>query len=64
MVSEGTLKICDMISAEIIERTKKEDAEYYLPQIEQLTAQRAYLISLLAKHNIPFDLASESTDSQ
>ena len=39
MVCEGLLNLCGTSSAEIIERTKKEDAEYYLPQIEQLTSQ-------------------------
>ncbi len=77
MVCEGLLNLCGTSSAEIIERTKKEDAEYYLPKIEQLTSQNddlssqnsnlasqiAYLKSLLKKNNIPFDLASESTDS-
>ncbi len=77
MVCEGILNLYGTSSAEIIERTKKEDAEYYLPKIEQLTSQNddlssqnsdlafqnAYLKSLLTKHNIPFDLAPESTDS-
>ncbi|MDE5598718.1 MAG: hypothetical protein K2J04_12935, partial [Lachnospiraceae bacterium] len=84
MVCEGLLNLCGTSSAEIIERTKKEEAEYYLPKIEQLTSQNddlstqnsdltaqnsdlafqnAYLKSLLAKHNIPFDLAPESADN-
>ena len=76
MVCEGLLNLCGTSSAEIIERTKKEDAEYYLPQIEQLASQNnnltaqnsnlssqiTYLKSLLAKHNIPFDLKSKAND--
>ena len=38
MVSEGLLDICNMISEEIVERTKKKEAEYYLPKIEQLSS--------------------------
>ena len=49
MVCEGILKLCDTISEEIIERTRKEEAAYYLPQID-------YLKSLLEQHNIPFHL--------
>ena len=62
MVCEGLLNLCGTSSAEIIERTKKEDAEYYLPKINQLTSQNSnltsqntYLKSLLTKNNIPFD---------
>ena len=55
MVCEGILNLCGTSSAEIIERTKKEDAEYYLPKIEDLTSQIAYLKSLLTENNIPFD---------
>ena len=69
MVCEGLLNLCGTSSAEIIERTKKEDAEYYLPKINQLTSQNSnltsqntYLKSLLTKHNIPFDLGSEPED--
>ena len=62
MVCEGLLNLCGTSSAEIIERTKKEEAEYYLPKINQLTSQNTYLKSLLTKHNIPFDLGSEPAD--
>ena len=69
MVCEGLLNLCGTSSAEIIERTKKEDAEYYLPKIEQLTSQNDKLSSqnddlktLLVKHNIPFDLKSEPNE--
>lgn len=62
MICEGILNLCGTSSAEIIERTKKEDAEYYLPKINDLTSknnnltsQIAYLKSLLAENNIPFD---------
>ena len=68
MVCEGILNLCGTSSKEIIERTKKEDAEYYLPKIEHLSFQNsnltskvAYLESLLKKNNIPFDFKSEPT---
>ncbi|MCM1261566.1 MAG: hypothetical protein NC313_02510 [Butyrivibrio sp.] len=68
---EWIFNLCGTSSAEIIEHTKKEEAEYYLPKIEQLsfqnndltirnndlTSQNAYLKSLLEKNNIPFDFA-------
>lgn len=67
MVCEGILNLCGTSSAEIIERTKKEDAEYYLPKIDQLSSQIndlssqiIYLKSLLTERNIPFDLESIS----
>lgn len=56
MVSEGTLNISKMISDEIIERTRKESAEYYLTKIN-------YLKSLLIANDIPFDLESEPTNN-
>ena len=55
MVCEGLLNLCGTSSAEIIERTKKEDAEYYQPKIDQLSSQITYLKSLLTQHNIPFE---------
>ena len=55
MICEGLLNLYGTSSAEIIERTKKEDAEYYLPKIEQLTSQNTYLKSLLKENNIPFE---------
>lgn len=60
MICEGILNLCGTSSAEIIERTKKEDAEYYLPKIEQLSSQNNYLKALLKQHNIPFDLESNN----
>lgn len=61
MICEGILNLCGTSSAEIIERTKKEAAEYYLPKINKLTSQNddlssqnAYLKSLLTQNNIPF----------
>lgn len=51
MVCEGILNLCGTSSEEIIARTRKEEAEYYLPQIN-------YLKSLLEQHNIPFDLGN------
>ena len=69
MVSEGLLDICNMISEEIIERTKKKEAEYYQPKIDQLSAQNAdlfsqitYLKSLLTQHGIPFNPESETNE--
>ena len=55
MVCEGLLNLCGTSSAEIIERTKKEAAEYYLPQIDNLSSRITYLESLLKKNNITFD---------
>ena len=52
-ICEGLLNLCGTSSEEIIERTKKEDAEYYQPKID-------YLKSLLLKHNIPFNLEMEN----
>ena len=51
-ICEGLLNLCGTSSEEIIERTKKEAAEYYQPRID-------YLKSLLIQHNIPFDLEAE-----
>ena len=55
-ICEGLLNLCGTSSEEIIERTKKEDAEYYQPRIDSLSSQNDYLKSLLIQHNIPFDL--------
>ena len=62
MVYEGLLNLCGTSSAEIIERTKKEEAEYYLPiinqlssQVDDLSSQNAHLKSLLVQNNIPFN---------
>lgn len=52
MVCEGILNLCGTSSEEIIEHTRKEEAEYYLPKID-------YLKSLLTQHNIPFNLEDE-----
>lgn len=67
MVCEGILNLCGTSSEEIIERTKKEDAEYYLPKIDnlssvnkQLASQIDYLKSLLEQNNIPFHLEPET----
>lgn len=60
MICEGILNLCGTSSAEIIERTKKEEAEYYLPKIEQLSSQNNYLKTLLKQNNIPFDLESSN----
>ena len=56
MVCEGLLNLFGTSSEEIIERTKKEDAEYYLPKIN-------YLQSLLKQNNIPFNLEVGTNDS-
>ena len=55
MVCEGLLNMFGTSSEEIIERTKKEADEYYLPKIEQLSSQNTYFKSLLTKNGIPFD---------
>lgn len=61
MICEGIFKICGTSSAEIIERTRKEEADYYLPKLDkqtafiaELTSQIDYLKKLLAENNIPF----------
>lgn len=68
-ICEGLLNLCGTSSEEIIERTKKEDAEYYLPKIDQLSSrvddlssQNTYLKSLLTQNGIPFDLEVKSSD--
>ena len=43
------------LTDKLIERTKKEADEYYLPKIEQLSSQNTYFKSLLTKNGIPFD---------
>lgn len=63
MVCEGILNLCGTSSAEIIERTKKEADEYYLPKINQLSSQNNYLKSLLAENNIPFSLEPECNEA-
>lgn len=55
MICEGILNLCGTSSEEIIERTRKEEAEYYLPKID-------YLKSLLTQNNIPFNLDAETSD--
>lgn len=63
MVCEGILNLCGTSSAEIIERTRKEDAEYYQPKLNQQASQIDYLKSLLKKNNIPFQLDTDSDNS-
>ena len=45
MVCEGLLNLFGTSSEEIIERTKKEADEYYLPKIDQLSSQNNHLSS-------------------
>ena len=59
-ICEGLLNLCGTSSEEIIERTKKEDAEYYQPKIDSLSTQNDYLKSLLIQHNIPFNVEMEN----
>ena len=70
MICEGLFNLFGTSSEEIISRTKKEDDEYYLPQINKLAAsnnqlassvtllssQIDYLKSLLKQNNISFNL--------
>lgn len=63
MVCEGILNLCGTSSEEIIARTKKEEAAFYLPKIDklsssvnELSSQNNYLKELLREHNIPFSL--------
>ena len=60
MVCEGLLNLFGTSSEEIIARTKKEEAEYYLPKINMLSAQLDYLKDLLNQNHISFDLESLS----
>lgn len=55
MVCEGVLNLCGTSSEEIIARTRKEEADYYLPQIQNLSSQINYLKELLKQNNIAFD---------
>lgn len=62
MVCEGLLNLFGTSSAEIIENTRRESEEYYLPKInelsdanKQLSAQIAHLKDLLKKNNISFE---------
>lgn len=67
MVCEGILTLCGTSSAEIIERTKKEEAEYYLPKINQLTSQNNDLASQnndLASHNNALSSQNNALSSQ
>lgn len=62
MVCEGLLNLYGTSSAEIIERTRKEEAEYYLPKIEELSSQNDSLSSrndLLSSRN---DVLSSQID--
>lgn len=75
-ICEGLLNFFGTSSEEIIERTKKEEAEYYQPKIDQLSSQNDslsaqndnlsaqvdYLKSLLRQHGIPFNLESEPSE--
>ena len=62
MICEGILNLCGTSSEEIIERTRKEEAEYYLPKINNLSSQNDYLKSLLKQNNIPFDLEADANN--
>ena len=76
MVCEGLLNLFGTSSEEIIEHTRKEADEYYLPKIDQLSlqvenlssqnanlfSQIDYLKSLLTQNDIPFNLESGSND--
>ena len=53
-ICEGLLNFFGTSSDEIIERTKKEDEEYYQPKIDSLSSEIEYLKSLLRQNNIPF----------
>ncbi len=62
MVCEGLLNLFGTSSAEIIENTRRESEEYYLPKInelsdanKQLSAQNDHLKDLLKKNNISFE---------
>lgn len=59
MVCEGLLNLFGTSSEEIIERTKKESDDYYMPKINELSSQIDYLKNLLKQNNISFDLNPE-----
>lgn len=52
----GILDLYNKCTEAIEERTRQEEAEYYLPKINLLSSQVSYLASLLEQHNIPFDM--------
>lgn len=59
LVCEGLLNLFGTSSEELIAKgrmeSKKEADEYYLPKIDELTAQNDYLKNLLKENNISFD---------
>lgn len=62
MVCEGLFRLFGTSSEEIIERTKKEDAEFYQPKIDALSSANNalhskinYLQNLLKQHDISYN---------
>lgn len=56
MICEELLNLFGTSSEEIIEGTKKEADEYYLPKIDKLSSQNIYLKPLLTQNNIPLGI--------
>lgn len=61
-VCEGILNLCGTSSEEIIERTKKEDAEFYLPQINALTDENEKKTSFIEELSFSVDKLSSQID--
>lgn len=54
MVCEGVLRYFGTSSEEIAEKTREQDKQIYLPQIEKLTSENQILKQLLAENNIAY----------
>ena len=54
MVCEGVLRYFGTSSEEIAEKTREQDKQIYLPQIEKLTSELDRAKKLLAEHNIAY----------
>ena len=54
MVCEGIFKLFGTTSEEIAEKTREQERQIYLPQIEKLTSENDFLKQILAEHNIAY----------
>ena len=54
MVCEGIFKLFGTSSEEIAEKTREQERQIYLPQIEKLTSDLNRAKQLLAEHNIAY----------
>ncbi len=55
LVNEWIFELFGTSSDEIIARAKQEDEEYYLPKLNELSAENDYLKNILKQHNISFE---------